>query len=247
MTEKRFARCVFLTACIAFVALPALASATNNVTITHPTGTVLAAGQTLKGTNVGDVKFIGSIIGSSTVTTTCSTAVVTGPLNKNNKAEPFGNETAITLKSAKFSGTGAGGDCKSDSAFFGDAAITTEVGNGVPFCLFANSTFLNPDEIRLRGGECTGAARSITIVIDYTTLGVQCKYERPTADGAYIGSYRTDTNPSPSDAIVDLKTSAQPIKGETGNNTNCPVELWMEMSLTFETDIEAPAPAVYFS
>jgi hypothetical protein len=242
MNRKLTAACTTLAACIAFVALPTIASATTNVTVTHPTGTVLAAGPTkITGTNVGEVKFNGGAIVVS-----CTSAVLTGTLNKNNKAEAGFNETAATLETATFSGTGAGGECTSNSGFWGNAKITIGVGNGLPFCLSSRTNFA-ADEFRIRGGECPGITRSITLVIDFPKLAIECRYERTTPTGPMVGTYKTDTG-TPSDAIFDLKSGMETtLKGEEGNAGFCPTEESLEMSITFETDEKAPAAPLYIS
>lgn len=242
MTRKLTAACMTLAACTAFVALPTIASATTNVTVTHPTGTVLGVGAKITGTNVGEVKFNGGAIVVS-----CTSAVLTGTLQKNNKAEVGFNETAATLETATFSGTGAGGECTSNSGFWGNAKITTGVGNGLPFCLTTRTNYA-ADEFRIRGGECPGVTRSITFAIDFPKLGIECKYERTTPTGPMVGTYRTDTEPTPSDAIFDLKAGAETtFKVEEGQSGFCPNEESLEMSITFETDEKAPAAPLYIS
>ena len=258
MSKKLITACMALFALAAF-ALPASASAATNVELTHPTGTKLAAGVKIKGTNVGNTIFQAGIIKVE-----CSTAVFTGVLNRNNEEFPSGSgthRTEGTIETATFSGTGTGtpGDCTPNS-FPGPYKVTTNVGNGVPFCLFTHDTF-NADEVKLKGNSCSSPTeRNITFVLHATSLGKECKYIRHlttetresgtgTGPGPIIGSYDTDTPANNnSDAIITLKNSGEntTFEGEKTNDFSCPGNGFLEMSVTLETD-EATAKPLYFS
>jgi len=180
------------------------------------------------------------------VTVECNNVVFTGHLDKNNKNEGAFNETAATITTADFKGTGTIEDCTSNG--LGAVKFTTNVGNGVPFCLYSRSSFA-ADEVQMRGGSCTEANRSVTFVLDVTSLGLTCRYNRSTPfPGPLKGTYRTDTSPENSDAIVDLKTGANTeFEAEAGNPFGCPGAGSLEMSITLETDLTGTNTPIWFS
>ncbi len=224
MSKKLITACVAVVALAAF-ALPAVASASPQ--LTHPTGTRLATGVTIKGTNVGALLLTST---AGAVLTECSSATMTGTLTKNN-----GTEVEGTISSAVFTGTEASGACTK----LGGAQVTTNVGNGTPWCLSALSSYAT-DEFQVRGGGCGEASRSITFVLDSGTAGV-CKYSRSTP---VKGTFTTDTT---GDAILTT-TGA----GETGvtdtlftkeeGGVLCPSDGTLDLSFTLETDVATATP-----
>ena len=232
MSKKLITAALALVALAAF-ALPAVASATTNPEITHPTGTRLATGTKIKATNIGLTKFLTP--GGVTLVE-CSTATMTGTLTKNN-----GTETEGTIETTAFSGTAAGGACTSS---FGNITVDTNIGNGTPWCLRSTST-MAADEFQVRGNSCANEARSITFVLTSSTVGT-CKYNRP---AAIKGKYKTDTaGDSNSDAILSLSPATASDTEATREEGSflCPSAGVLEMSFTMETDT-ATAEPLYFS
>jgi hypothetical protein len=230
-------------ACAGFVvsaafAMPASASAVSPV-LTHPTATAwcVGGGCLVKATNIGNVVFK---VEDPPETITCTGAVLTGKLlrNPNNGEAIEGNITT-----ASFTGTGSKGDCTGTGAFAGDFAVTTNVGNGVPWCLKAMPGA--GMELQLRGGGCSEAARSITFVLDDTLLGIECKYERDTKTGPVKGEFNTDLGVE--DAVGKIHAGASStFVGEAGNSGFCPQKGELEMAFTLETDT-ATAEPLYIS
>jgi hypothetical protein len=231
MSKKLITACMALVALAAF-ALPAVASATNDPDLTHPTGTLLATGKKIVGTNIGITKFIA---GETTVE--CNKDVLTGTLTKNN-----GSEVEGTIETASFKGTASSERCTSG---LGPVTVTTNVGNGTPWCVRSTPAMVT-DEVQIRGNGCANAARSITFVLHIATfLGtIECKYERTTGTGPIKGTYTTDEPTS--DAIIHIGTAGSAFAGEVTNSGACPASGSLEMSITLETDAVATEP-LYFS
>ena len=230
MSKKHVVVCMAFVALAAF-ALPAVASATTNPEITHPTGTRLATGTKIKATNIGLLKFLTP--GGVTLFE-CSTATMTGTLTRNN-----GTETEAVIESTSFSGTAAGGACTSSS---GNLTFETNIGNGTPWCLRATST-MAADEFQIRGNSCGNEARPLTIVTTSSTAGT-CKYNRGAAS-PLKGKYKTDTaGDGNSDAVLSLSpavASDTEFTKEEGGFL-CPSAYVLEMSFTFETDTATSEP-----
>jgi len=228
MGKKLNTACMALVALAAFV-LPAVASA--SLQITHPTGTRLATGVKIKATQIGASKFTStSNTGAGSVLWECSAGSMTGELTKNNGAEIEANIEALSL-----SGTAAESKCTG----LGGLKYTSNVGNGVPWCLRATNA-MNADEFQIRGGKCNEAARPTTLLFD-TGLGVNCSYERTTA---IKGTYTTD---STGDAILTLTGSAETGISDTGftregTNALCPASTTLDTQFTLETDTETAQP-----
>jgi hypothetical protein len=225
MSEKLITACMGLVALAAF-ALPAVASASPQ--ITHPTGTRLATEKKFLGT-LGVSKFTDANGGALFE---CTSGAMTGTLTKNNGTEIEGN-----IESAAIAGTASEGGCT--GFVIGPARVTTAVGNGVPWCLRANSA-MNTDEFQIRGGKCSEASRAITLVFDMG-IGVNCAYERTVA---IKGSFTTDTT---GDAI--LTTTGVGVTGEEdtgftreGTNVFCPMSGRFPFEFTLETDSGTAEP-----
>jgi len=213
MSKKLIAACMAIAAFAAF-AMASTASAAP--VVTQPTGTVLATGTNVIGTNLGITKFTSSIL-----TTECSTAKLEGPLKSNSTAGGFSGE----ITKATYSGTGTSGDCTATGSFFsGSAAATPETGtNGLPWCLKSAAA---GDNFEINGGACGGVARGIRFALDLTGL-VTCTYEKT---GGLTGTFTTDT--AGGDATGKLN-SGQKFTRISG--FGCPSEGELDMEFTEET------------
>jgi hypothetical protein len=181
--------CVALAAFAAFVAAPGTASATNDPQLTAPAGTLLSTGSLLSGTDIGET-LLTDINGN--ILTRCTTAIVSGTV-ATNSGSPGTVQWNIT--SGKFGGTGsttAGAEEPECTGTFGNVTFTTnKITNGVPWCLTSNSA-MSTDEFRVRGGGCSEKERAIRFVLDSTTTGEQCTYERG-ASAPMVGTFTTGT------------------------------------------------------
>jgi len=212
---------------LAAMALPAVASASPELVETTSGGVShrLATGVAIRGTNVGVTKMTDA---SGNTLVECTTAQMDGTLNTNT-----GTDIAGTINTATFSGTGTGGVC---TGFFGsNATVTTNVGNGTPWCLSAGGK-LGSDVFSLRGNGCASAIRSITFVLD-TSFG-QCKYERP-ASTAVTGTFVTDSSGQEATAT----TTKSEFPAEAGNPFGCPTVGYLDMTFRLET---TDGTALYF-
>jgi hypothetical protein len=237
MSKKLITACLAVVA-FAALALPAIASATNSPLLTEPTGSSLAIGSKITGTNVGNPVLTGA--DKKTVLTECTKSTLTGELTKNESGSVEGNLTFAT-----FSGTGPAlngePECTSPgAAALGNFGVDTEIGNGVPWCLRSTAAMAE-DEFQVRGGKCGEEARSITFVLTSTVIGLAnpCKYNRTEP---ISGTFTTDTGTT-QDAVLTIK-DARFLK-ESGPVT-CPAEGYFDASYTLETD-EATVKPIYVS
>lgn len=219
--RKLITACMALAAFLAFAVMPSVASATNDPDLTHPTGTLLATGAKIKGTNVGETLMTDA---SGNVLTRCTTAVMTGELVTNN-----GSEVQGSISSATFSGTGTGGECTSS---FGGITVETTEGNGVPWCLRSGPN-QETHKFEVRGNSCANKERGITFVLNSTTVG-KCKYERASGN-PITGTYTTH----PEDAVLHI--SGVEFPREEGGFL-CPAKGFLDMTFTLETDTPTPEP-----
>jgi hypothetical protein len=227
MSKKLITACMALVALAAF-ALPAVASATNDPDLTHPTGTLLATSTAIRATSTSIIKLKDS---SGNTLTECSTGDFNGTLTKND-----GSNVEGSIESSTFSGTGASGECTST---FGGITVDTNIGNGTPWCVRSTSTMVT-DEVQIRGNSCANAARSITFVLTSTTVGT-CKYNRVEP---IKGTYTTH---STGDAIITVtaagatgSSDAEFLKEEGG--IFCPGAGRLEGSWTLETNAAGTSP-----
>jgi hypothetical protein len=182
MKKQLFAACMALAAFAAFAVMPAMASAAP--TLTAPTGTLLATGSAVTGTNVGDTLMTDS---SGNVLLRCNKATMTGTVTTNNSTNGFAGD----ISSAVFTGdASADGEC---TGTFGNSYVTANIAGGTPYCI---KNTKNVDELEVRGGKCSEASRSIKYVLHSTTLGT-CTYERT---GGIIGKYTT--HPTAAEATI---------------------------------------------
>ena len=242
MSKKLITACLGLLALAAF-ALPAAASAANEPTITHPTGTVLnPTGKTcttglpgicILATNTTIAKFKSG----STTLSECSTVRITGALSKNTMTGIEG-----TIHTATFSGTGplADGISHCTSSVFGGLTATTNGGgvdgenvtNGTPWCMKSSAV---EDKFTVRGGSCSQEPRAITFILDSTSAG-ECKYSRT---AAIEGTFTTH---STGDAIVSLAPDGSTEFTKEAGGILCPGSGSLEMSFTMETDTGTAEP-----
>jgi hypothetical protein len=217
-----------LLALAAFVVSGVSATSASATILTFPTGTALATGSTLKGTNVGPTYM--------TTTTTerlieCTKDVMTGTLNTNS-----GGSVAGTITSAMFEGTGISGDCTTSTG--SSVKFTTAITGGLPYCLKNTKE----DNFEIRGGTCADAARSIKFTMDFTNGGT-CGYEKSNLTGTF-------TTHETGDAIF---TSVEQgiwkrfeITVGSLESFLCPAEAWLDLTFTMERDTPTAEP-VYLS
>jgi hypothetical protein len=143
------------------------------------------------------------------------------------------------VETAAFSGTGASGDCTSNG--LGDFKVTTAPANGqgTPWCMKAIPGAAM--ELQVRGGKCNEAARKITFILDSTSLGLECKYERSTATGPVKGTYNTDIETT-EDALGTLSGGANATFVREESSIFCPEKGELDMTFTLETDSTTTEP-----
>jgi hypothetical protein len=213
MRGKCIALCTALA--LAAMALPAVGSASPEIGETSSgVWSKLAVGSKIQATSLEPSKMTSP---GGTTLIECSTATLTGELFENSGASIKGNIT-----SAAFSNAG-GADCT--ALFGGTLKITTNVGNGTPWCIQTTKT---ADQVEIRGGLCSEATRSITFVLDTSSFG-ECKYNSTTFP---TGTFTTDV--SGQDAVVTLANAGLWTK-EAGS-AFCWSEARLDMKFTLETD-----------
>jgi hypothetical protein len=180
--------------------------------LTNPVGVTLPAGTKIRARNVGEIKI------TTGFTMTCSSAEMTGTLQKNN-----GTEIEASIESASFTGTGTEGTCT--SSFGNTEWVFNSATNGLPWCLRATAA-MSADTFQLRGNNCAGASRPIRLVVQSTTVA-ECIYERK---AAIEGTYTTH----PEDAALKF-TDSTLLEAEPRQAT-CPDETQMDATLTLEAE-----------
>ena len=206
MSKKIIMACMALVALAAF-ALPAAASAANDPQLTHPTGTLLAAGAKITGTQVGPSALYST---SGTKELECSKGTMTGTLIKNTGGTVEGEVTK-----AEFGGTGAQAageplpECTGLGFFTTNTSVTV---NSVPWCL-KSTPLMAEDEFQVSGGKCGAAATKISFTLLPTGFG-ECTYT--STQTAIKGTYTTDTT---GDAILKVtKTNTNAGFSKTAGN-----------------------------
>ena len=233
MYKKLIAACMALAALAAFAAMPAISSAAElGETTTGGVFSKIEPPKPIRAHNVGVAKMFLSTGG----VVECSNDSLTGTLTKNN-----GTEVEGTVETASYKGTESEERCVSP---LGATKVTTNVGNGTPWCVKALPG--EAMEVQVRGNSCANKARSLTFVFD--VAGLECKYERTTATGPVKGTFTTDTAPENSDAIIHIPRSATGSKfvGEKENSFFCPASGELEQSFTLETDATPETEPLYF-
>jgi hypothetical protein len=218
-----------IAACMALGTLAAvLTTSASALTITEPTGAsasvhaspIKSCGEEstgcLKATNIGNFQLFTSI-----GTMECNKDVLTGILTNNNAAT-----VKSTIQSVSFNGTATGELCTGP---FGATQVTTNVGNGVPWCVEAKAGELM--EVEIRGNGCASETRSITFVLDAGSL--TCRYSRA---ASIRGTYTTDADAS--DAVIHIPRSVigSNLSREEVSSFGCPGSVEIEVDFTLETD-----------
>jgi hypothetical protein len=220
MRNRLITACMALAAFAAFAVLPAVASATNDPDLTHPTGTLAKTGIKIEGTNIGET-LMTDAQGNTLVS--CQTATMTGTLTKNDGSNVEGSIESTSFKNH------ASTTCTSSS--MGNVTVTTAgFTNSVPWCLRSTSTMAT-DEFQVRGNECSKASRPIRFIL-HGAFGVTCTYQRSTA---IPGKFTTH----PSDAILTITKEQFPL---LEGSFLCPPAGYLDMSFTLETDTPTAEP-----
>lgn len=232
MSKKIILACMAIAAFAAFV-IPATASAASPRLCETSGGvcTNIATGKKILATG-SNTKF--KIESGGEVT--CNEAKLEGTLNAN---PANGEAIEGTITTADFSGGGTSGDCIG-SGVLGSFKVTTTVGNGTPYCVSAKPGVAM--ELQIRGGACSEAARGLTFVLDSTSLGLECKYER-TAANPVKGTYNTDESGQQATGTIAPSSNSTFVR-EAGSSSFCPEKGELEMSFTLET-AESPFEALY--
>jgi hypothetical protein len=202
MKKQLIAACMALAAFVAFAVMPAMASAAP--TLTAPTGTVLAPGSAVTGTNVGDTLMTDS---SGGVLLRCNSATMTGTVTTNSALNGFAGD----IESATFKGDATEERC---TGTFGAVQVTANIAGGTPYCIKNTKT---AHQLEVRGGKCSEASRSIKYILHSNTLGT-CTYERT---GGLLGTF--NTHPSAAQASI----AAQEFKRTSGF---CPSVGFLDMT-----------------
>jgi len=225
MSKKIILACMAIAAFAAFVVGPATAVAANKPVITHPTGTALATGTKIIGTNVGNTIMERT---DGTDLYLCSSALLTGTLKTNSAGTIKGEITT-----ADFSGTGTSGDCTATSAIpFQLPAKPTPM--KLPWCLESNP-LMAEDEFQIK--PCAGG--KITFVMDVTGLG-ECKYEA--TKEALVGTFETDVTTQDAVGRLNTNNTQNGFTLESGSAFGCESSSQLQMAFTLETDEEVVKP-----
>jgi hypothetical protein len=220
--NKVLKTCIVMAAFAAFLVVPSIAAAVNEATVTAPTGTNLAAGSLIRGTNkeTNGTHVIATLTDvNGNVLTQCTTATLTGTLKENSGTSVKGEVTA-----AEFIGTPNVTPHTTHCAGIGNITVTTNPAtNGLPWCLRSDNTMLT-DEFQVTGGECAKAPRPIRFIL-HSGLAGECTYERTTP---VVGTYTTH----PEDAI--LHVSKQKFT-KVGGGGFCPGEGFLDLTQRLET------------
>jgi hypothetical protein len=208
---------------VVFAVLPGIASAANDPDLTYPTGTMLGTGSKIRAQNVGDIKLT-----TDEGTYTCSYGETTGTLTKNN-----GTELEATIETGAFAGTGAEDKCTTSGAPIGDFRLTASGTNGLPWCLRANPE-MKEDEVQIRGGSCSGAAKALRLTLDVKAPSFYCLYERA---AAIKGTYATH----PEDTLLTT-TGVETTLVRGSIIFTCPNTLRYDSTMTVENDKEINEP-----
>jgi hypothetical protein len=173
MAKKILAICAAL---VAFVALPAVASAAPE--LQDSSGTKVAVGSSLTATNNGNIVFTGS----NGVNVTCSESSMGGEVKTNS-----GTLIEGTIKSASFTGAG-GGACASNGLGAVTVTIPGLVSGTSHWCIKTTKT---ADAFELIGANCGTASGTLTFVL-HTEFGA-CSYKRTSS---VTGTFTTNTVPA---------------------------------------------------
>lgn len=231
---KLLKACIALAAFAALLLVPSAASAGPE--LTAPTGTSIPAGANIQATSVAHAGTASALrLTTSAGNLECATATLTGTLTSNTETHVAGEITT-----ASFSGTPAAPASAHCSSPFGNITVTPShttnpAHNGVsslPWCVTANT--LN-DQLVVRGGKCSEAARALTFTV-HSPIGI-CSYQRASATAVYT------THPAAAVATV----SNQEFTKTTGS-VFCPSSGQLDMAFKLETDVAGKSPEdIYIS
>jgi hypothetical protein len=224
MHKKIIGACLALAAFAAFAVLPAVASASPE--LTHPTGKTVPVGTKILGTLVGGTSTLTDTSGNPLVH--CTTATMTGEVTQNS-----GTSIQGKITSAIFGGTGPQEAMEPHpecTGTFGNASVTALVSSAAPWCLKSTGG----DGFSVSGGACPGGG-AIKFILKSTTVG-ECEYE---STKAVTGTFATH----PTDAVLTVTESGfTKIRG----GFFCPSSGKLDMSFTLETHSPTVEP-IYIS
>jgi hypothetical protein len=210
--SKLIRACIAVAAFAAFAVLPATASAQNDATLQTHTGGAVAVGTSIAGTGAEPIVLTNA---NTEHILDCKKSAMHGTVTANSHTEVAATITSATLT-----------ECT--STFLGDITVTTNVGNGTPWCL-RSSTVMATDEFQVRGNSCPNASRGITFVL-HTAVG-ECAYER--ANGSPVrGTYTTNI----AGPAADLHVTHQEFK-KHNSNFFCPSAVYLDMHSQLEGTI----------
>jgi hypothetical protein len=204
MSKKLITACMALAAFVAFAVAPAIASA--KPVLTQPTGTPLATGSEITGTNVGN-----TLMTTGLGTVTCEKAELKGTLTKNNSTEGVEGE----IEGASFT------ECTS---WTGSVTVTANPEtNGLPWCVKA---IQNGDTITIGGGTCA-KPRALRFVLHFGGFIGTCTYQRTEAASGTISTHGAETNPN---TATITKQTWNKLEGGGG----CPSSGALDMTFSLE-------------
>jgi len=212
---------VFVAAIMALAVVPAAASATNSPELTE-NGTPVKVGEKISATSVGKTIMTNASSGATVVE--CDTALMTGPVTKND-----GSNVEGTIEKAEFHNTGGGG-C---SGALGTVTVTPSTTsnpatNGLPWCIRSTSTMVT-DEFQVRGNSCSGLSRPIRFIL-HTAFG-ECVYQRT---AAIVGTFITGIGKTTlSISTANAGSEFEKLSG----GFQCPEKARLGMTFTLETDV----------
>jgi hypothetical protein len=207
MHKKLIMTCMAIAAFAAFVVAPG-ASASPVLT---SSGVKVAVGTSITGKNTGTITFTGS----NGVNVHCSSGHLIVALTANTGSQIKGT---VPVGGAKFTGTGANGDCTATEPL-GDTAVTVNS----ELCF---ETVPGTDKVKI-----TGCAGKVTFTLTSTGLGIGCKYEGNVENGA---TFNTNA-PATVNLVSGSPAAGADIPGEAGNSFFCPSGVTLDMDFDFYT------------
>jgi hypothetical protein len=208
----------------ALAVLPGAASALNDPQLTNNKTELVTVGTAdLKATQVGTT---GVLDTSGNRLIECSTGTGTGTVVKNSGGTVEGEITSVVI-----GGTGAkaatepANEC---TGSLGNLSVTPVL----PVCLRSTPT-MNNDEMQMRGGKCSEAAKSLEFIIVSTSIG-ECKFARATP-------LKADFTTTPEDARATIrKTPEGSGLTKVSGGFLCPSSVMMEGTRTLEDEAGNP-------
>jgi hypothetical protein len=163
MSKKIITSVASLVALAAFMAVPAIASASPVLT---ESGSAVATGQKILATNSGNI-----LLTTSSGTVTCTKSQMTGTLVTNS-----GSNIEGTIESGSWKGEGTEERCKSTFLFSPQFKVTPE---GFHWCITSSTV----GSATVRGGACNAGAANLSFTLD-SSFG-NCKYSRASVAATY--------------------------------------------------------------